>query len=120
MADEILITKIRTEQGDGVIDYNFLGNKPFDKSKSEFEQMINAKQNADSAITKSNILTFLDDKSVANADKLGGKAASEYALASEYMKINKDSRPLILTSGVHYGDNLPSTGVVGQIFLKKV
>ena len=110
------VTRIRTNQGEKQIDYNALANLPD----------LDLKQDAATAITKSNILTYLGDKSVANAtnaDKLGGKAASEYALASDYLKRNKDTRPLILTSGVHYGteDQMNAlNAVAGQIFLKKV
>ena len=106
MADEILVTKVRTEHGDASIDYNALANKPVD-SKEEFELLMKLKQDANSAITTKNISNYLKD----------------YALASDgskYFNINKDHRPLVLTSGVHYGDELPEAGVVGQIFLKKV
>jgi len=55
--NEILITKIRTNDGDARIDYNALAHLP-DLSK---------KQDAATAITQSNILTYLQDKTVANA-----------------------------------------------------
>lgn len=113
------ITRIRTEQGDMPIDYEALANLPV-ANKDAFESMMAKKQDTSTAITKDNILTYLEDKSVANADKLGGKAASEYALAADYLKINQDKRSLILTEGVHYGDELPSAGTKGRIFLKKI
>lgn len=119
------ITRIRTEQDDLQIDYEALANLPV-ANKEAFESMLAKKQDADTAITKTNILTYLEDKSVANAanaanaDSLGGKNASEYALAEDYFKWNSDTRNLVLTSGVHYGDELPEAGTVGRIFLKKI
>lgn len=108
------ITKIRTEDGDKQIDYNALAHLP-DLSK---------KQDVATAITQSNILKFLEDKTVANADKLDGKDASDFAtddhIHSDYFKWHADTRNLVLKSGVHYGNSLPAAGTVGRIFLKKV
>lgn len=112
--NEILVTKIRTNDGDARIDYNALAHLP-DLSK---------KQDAATAITKSNILTYLQDKTVAESDKLDGYDAEDFAMAdhthSDYFKWHADTHNLVLKSGVHYGDELPAAGTVGRIFLKKI
>lgn len=116
------VTQIRTAEGDKYIDYEYLANKPVE-DKETFNTLMNSKQDASTAITKNNIISELSNKTVANADNanmLGGKAASQYALAADCLKINGDTRNLVLTSGVHYGDELPAHGTKGRIFLKKV
>ena len=119
------ITAIRTVDGDMQIDYEYLANKPV-ADVYEFESRMAAKQDASTAITQSNIISYLSDKTVANAEnasQLGGKDASKYALAADYLKINKDTRPLILSEGVHYGTEEQMNSiraVAGQIFFKKI
>ena len=95
--NEIFITRIRTETGDLRIDYNALAHKPVE-DEAAFESMMAAKQDVATAITQENIITYLENKTVASADntnKLGGKDASEYALAADYLKINKDTKRTI-------------------------
>ena len=113
------ITQIRTVEGDKFIDYNYLANKPVE-NKEAFDELINSKQDASSAITKANIISYLSDKAVANTNKLGGIDANQYALAKDYLKSNGDTKNLVLTSGVHYGDELPKAGTKGRIFFKKI
>ena len=75
------INKIRTADGDLQIDYEALANLPV-ANKSAFDAMMSQKQNASTAITQSNIITYLQDKTVAkaeNANKLEGFYAKEFA-----------------------------------------
>ena len=124
---EKYITKIRTSEGDLQIDYKYLANKPVE-DKETFDALMDSKQDASTAITKNNIVSYLSDKKVANADKLDGKDSTAFAEAghshTDYLKINSDTRPLILKEGVHYGTESQMNALTsvkkGQLFLKQI
>ena len=131
------ITKIRTESGDMQIDYNALANKPALPTL----QSIGAAP-ADHTHDKSDIPDFPTSLPAngGNADTLGGKKPSDFALASEFDshkhddtyytesevdnllsgKANTFASGITVLSSHQYGTSLPAAGNKGRIFFVKV
>ncbi len=112
MAD--YITRIRTIDGDKQIDYNALANLP-DLSLVGEVKILDSSDNVEARTVT---LTDNEDQPIAPITNANAVAYDENSTVK--VILDRFANGIILTEGIDYGSGDPGSGVLGQLYFKKV